>query len=250
MKLDLQYIGRSELQDVGGSRLLSFAPNLARERVAFDAALRHPLRFREAISALHDVVVSDLRYQPRDKSVYLAWKAAEAQRMRKVQADAYHAAKTKAIAERLADMPPSLPADFEKARSRYWGLRQTYANRLARENFSLWRLLMPCDPIVTVAEDVVFFECFSKDESSYGCLTVARDGGFGPGDLAVGTTNIDYSWNLYNSFQSLRSYRETRLKVDPEGFEVATEGRPDYREEKIDLPDGWLQGFFQLQSAM
>ncbi|MEK6233277.1 MAG: hypothetical protein N2C14_01045, partial [Planctomycetales bacterium] len=44
--------------------------------------------------------------------------------------------------------------------------------------------------------------------------------------------------------------RETRLKVDPTGFEVAVEGRADYREEKIDLPPGWLRGFMQLQGAM
>ena len=38
---------------------------------------------------------------------------------------------------------------------------------------------MPCDPVITVVDDVVFFECFSADESSYGCLTINRDDGFG-----------------------------------------------------------------------
>jgi len=71
---------------------------------------------------------------------------------------------------------------------------------------AMWRLLMPCDPVVTVADDVVFFECFSADESSYGCLTVNRDDGFGRSEqLQLGTTNVDYSWNLYHEFQSLRS---------------------------------------------
>lgn len=55
---------------------------------------------------------------------------------------------------------------------------------------------------------------------------------------------------LYEEFQKLRSYRETRFQVDPKGFEVATEGAADYREEKIDLPPSWLRGFMQLQSAM
>jgi hypothetical protein len=112
-------------------------------------------------------------------------------------------------------------------------------------------MLMPCDPVVTVAEDVVFFECFSADESSYGCLTVNRESAFGhSAETRPGTTNVDYSWDLFHHFQSLRSYRETRFKVDPAGFTVATEGNAEYREEKIDLPDGWLRGFMQTQAAM
>jgi hypothetical protein len=98
---------------------------------------------------------------------------------------------------------------------------------------------------------VVFFECFSADESSYGCLSVDREDTFGrTPNMQTGTTNVDYSWALYNHFQSLRSYRETRFTVDPAGFEVATQAHENYREEKIDLPNGWLRGFLQLQSAM
>jgi hypothetical protein len=105
--------------------------------------------------------------------------------------------------------------------------------------------------VITVADDVVFFECFSADESSYGCLTVERDETFAGADaVRCGTTNVDYSWDLYEHFQTLRTYRETRFRVDPAGFEVATQGRDDYREEKIDLPPGWLRGFMQIQAAM
>ncbi|MEZ4309869.1 MAG: hypothetical protein R3F14_17665 [Polyangiaceae bacterium] len=38
-----------------------------------------------------------------------------------------------------------------------------------------------------------------------------------PPDL--GTTNVDYSLALYEHFQTLRTYRPTRLLVDPSGFE-------------------------------
>ena len=37
--------------------------------------LARAIPFREAISALHDVVVSDLRFQPKDRSEYQAWLA-------------------------------------------------------------------------------------------------------------------------------------------------------------------------------
>ncbi len=119
-----------------------------------------------------------------------------------------------------------------------------------RHDPELWRLLMPCDPVITVAPDVLFFECFSGDESSYGCLTVSREAFDGERDIALGTTNVDYSWALYEHFQKLRSYRETRFLVDPAGFEVQTQAAAEYREEKIDLPSSWLRGFMQLQSAM
>jgi len=109
---------------------------------------------------------------------------------------------------------------------------------------------MPCDPVITVAPDVLLFECFSADESSYGCLSVDRAAFTDESDVALGTTNVDYSWDLYEHFQTLRSYRETRFEIDPAGFSVATAGSADYREEKIDLPPSWLRGFLQLQSAM
>jgi len=97
---------------------------------------------------------------------------------------------------------------------------------------------------------VLFYECFSKDESSYGCLTVDREGFDEQEDVALGTTNVDYSLPLYEEFQRLRSYRRTRFAIDPSGFGVTTEGSADYHEEKIDLPPSWLRGFMQLQAAM
>jgi hypothetical protein len=110
---------------------------------------------------------------------------------------------------------------------------------------------MPCDPVITVSPDVVFFECFSADESSYGCLTVEREAFEERTDVALGTTNVDYSWRLYEHFQEVRSYRQTRFAIDPLGFEVQTvPGVGAYREEKIALPPSWLRGFATLQAAM
>lgn len=247
MNFGVSYLGRSGLTGNG----LSLAPNLQREPVAFDAALRHPQRFREAISALHDIVISDHRYQKRDKSAYEAWKAGEAERVRQVRRDAHENARREIEAKINAPVTKDLERKFNAACRTYWKARHDYATYLRKHDMDLWRKLMPCDPVITVAEDVVFFECFSADESSYGCLTVNRDDGFGPSpDLQFGTTNVDYSWDLYHQFQSLRSYRETRFRLDPAGFDVSTRGAADYREEKIDLPAGWLRGFMQLQAAM
>jgi hypothetical protein len=250
VNLDLRYLGASEVQDTGSGATLRFSPNLARSRVFFDGELAFPLRFREAISALHDVVIGDLRFKKRDKTAYLAWKKEQARRDAELRSAAFDKAKLAEMV-RLAKepMPKGLDGDFKKMHRLYWGARVRWANELARQDPQLFRHLVPCDPVVTVAPDVVFFECFSKDESAYGCLSVDREA-LRSADAGLGTTNVDYSLGLYEHFQTLRSYRPTRLLVDPAGFEVKVEGREDYREEKIDLPPSWLRGFAQLQAAM
>ena len=249
MQVTMAYRGLSGLREIGAGRELALMPNLARDPVAFDGALKQPLRFREAISALHDVVVSDLRFRPRDKTAYEEFKRQQAQRERTIYREEFKRAKETALAD--SGITPEMEKEFNAAVRRYWRVRLRYSNYLLRNDPELWRLTMPCDPVITVADDVVFFECFSADESSYGRLTVDRDDGFGRSDeFRNGTTNVDYSWNLYDSFQALRTYRETRLRVDPAGFETKTAGQETYREEKIELPDGWLRGFMQLQSAM
>lgn len=251
MRLDLRYWGRSEVLPSTAGLALRFAPNLARHRVAYDGEVRHPLRFREAISALHDVVVGDLRFQKKDKSAYRQWKQDQARQEEQVRSAVFDQAK-RAELENLArePVPPGLEQEFRRMHEVYWRARRQWANELSRNDPELFRHLVPCDPVVTVAEDVVFFECFSRDESSYGCLLVDRDGFRGESVSAPGTTNVDYSLALYDHFQTLRTYRPTRLLVDPSGFEVQVEGHADYREEKIDLPPSWLRGFGQIQAAM
>lgn len=258
MNVTLAYHGRSDVATApGGRQVFRLVPNLARDPVSFDAPLLRPLRFREAMSALHDVVVSDLRYKPRDKTAYEQWKKNETSRVSAVRREGHRAALAEIALRRGVAMAPGFEKQFEQLRRKYWNARQRYSTYLLNNDRDLWRTLMPCDPVITVAEDVAFFECFSADESSYGCLTVNRGDGFGNADaVQFGTTNVDYSWDLYHHFQSLRSYRQTRFSLDPEGFAVATAtggaaaADSAHREEKIDLPQGWLRGFMTLQSAM
>ena len=61
---------------------------MRRDRVSFVGTLKHPLRFREAMSALHDVVISDLRFKPKDKTGYEEWKKEEAAKEAKVRTEA------------------------------------------------------------------------------------------------------------------------------------------------------------------
>jgi hypothetical protein len=250
MELTLAYRSRSAIHRSAAGLAVTLAPNLRRDRVSFAGVLRQPLRFREAVSALHDIVVSDLRYKPRDKSAYERYRAEQHERELAIRRGAMQGARAEFVGQRGEPVSKALEQDYRRLRKQYWDARQQYSNYLMRHDPELWRLLMPCDPVITVAPDVMFFECFSGDESSYGCLTVSREALDDQRDVTLGTTNVDYSWALYEHFQKLRTYRETRFLVDPTGFEVQTQAAEDHREETIDLPASWLRGFMQLQAAM
>jgi hypothetical protein len=250
MDLLVAYHGKSTIRHTRGEVAVSLAPNLRRDRVSYTGALRQPLRFREAISALHDVVVSDLRFKPKDHSAYQAYLEAEKQREAALRQGVTATARGEILARVAEPIPPGLEQNFERLRSIYWTARLKYSDYLCRNDPELWRMLVPCDPVITVAPDILFFECFSADESSYGCLSVNRDAFHREENVTLGTTNVDYSWDLYEEFQKLRSYRQTHFQIDPEGFEVRTQDDLAYREEKIDLPSSWLRGFMQLQAGM
>jgi hypothetical protein len=251
MNYDLRYLGKSGVTSAAWGLAMRLQPNLSRPKVFFDGEVANPIRFREAMSALHDVVVGDLRFHKKDKSAYEEWKKQEAIKESQLRQQLTQELNKKEL-ERISREPIrfDLEKQFKKMHQIYWHARRTWANELAANDPAMFRALVPCDPVITVAEDVVFFECFSKDESSYGCLSVDRGAFRDVKGAQPGTTNVDYSLALYEHFQKLRTYRPTRLQVDPSGFEVKVEGRDDYREEKIDLPNTWLRGFGQIQAAM
>jgi len=50
-----------------------FPDHTLREATFLRGTLAQPLLFREALAALYDVVVSDFKYRPRDRSPFFAW---------------------------------------------------------------------------------------------------------------------------------------------------------------------------------
>lgn len=123
-KLDLRYLGQSEVRAAAGGSALAFAPNLARDKVFFDGELVHPLRFREAMSALHEVVVGDLRAKKKDRSAWKQWKKEQAQQDAQTRRVLFDAAKQAELAK-IADepIPPNLEGDFRKQHRIYWDAR-------------------------------------------------------------------------------------------------------------------------------
>jgi predicted DNA-binding WGR domain protein len=210
--VEAAYSDASRLISKGDQTELALFANLRRDPVQLEGVLKDPLRFREAMAALYAIVGSDYRYVPKDRTAYLAYL-----RLRR---------ETAAMAIRQAQQ-----AHFE------WMLR----------NAPL--LILILDPIVTVHPDQVFFEVFSKDEGTYAKLGIDLSAF----DLSVqpvcGTTNIDFSQALYSGIEQMRSYRETRLSIAREAVKLATSAGGEVLEKKVRVPDSWLRGFLQVQSA-
>lgn len=245
MLFDYAYNGSSSVESSSGSTKMSFAPDLKREPTFFVAELRQKIEFREAISALHDVVVSDLRFKPKDKTAYKAWAAQREQIDWQTVAGqrAEAAAKIKVLQDELTDLRSRRSTRWKP----FYDAQRKYFDYIYRKNRDLWFVL---DPVITVHPDEVFFECFSEDESSYGRLGAKYEVFENIKNFACGTTNIDYSAALYDEFQKIRTYKKTRFEIDPSGFEVATTNEEAFKEVKIDLPDSWVRGFLQVSSAM
>src|SRR6476659_6983360 len=108
MNFTVAYKGHSGVSAMAGGMALSFAPNLRRDRVSFAGDLKDPLRFREAISALHAVVVSDLKFGPRDRSAYQAYLKRVQAREQAIRGLAFKQAREKLLAEEPEPVPPGL----------------------------------------------------------------------------------------------------------------------------------------------
>ena len=245
MIFQFQYKGFSKVRSTPQQTSMSFAPDLGRDPVAFRGVLRDKLPFRQAICALHEVVTGDLRWKPKLREDYKEWAAGQeeiwlAEFMRGGMENKERLAAARAELDALRKRKVEVMKPFYEA-------RQKYFQHIYQTDKALWFVL---DPIITVHPDEVFFECFSQDESSYGRLSCSHEVFESLGDVKFGTTNIDYSRSLYEEFRKIRDYKETRLTVDPEGFEVQTGTDPSHREEKIEVPDSWVRGFLQVSSAM
>lgn len=245
MQFNYRYHGESTVDSSANATSMSFAPDTFREPTFFSGKLNQKVAFREAISALHDVVISDLRFQPKDKTAYKEWAAQQE------LVDMAEFTKGKGDLEKrcteITDELRELRNEQQKRMKPFFNARSRYFNYIYKKDYNAWYVL---DPVITVHPDEVFFECFSRDESSYGRLSCGYEVFKDMGEFACGTTNVDYSSDLYDEFQKIRNYKDTAFEIDPGGFQVETEGTEAYKEIKIDLPESWVRGFLQVSAAM
>jgi len=247
MLFNYRFAGSSTVSSSAYATGLSFAPDLLRDSAWFVGKLNKKIAFREAISALHDVVVSDLRFKPKDKSAYIEWVAQNEALFLAEYMAGYDAAATDKRVEEIRKELQLLHAEKDKLMGPFNRAKSRYFNYLYQKDRDAWFVL---DPVITIHPDELFFECFSQDESTYGKLGCNYNVFTQLDDFKCGTTNVDYSAALYEEFQKIREYKDTELKIDPSGFAVQTTNEDAYKEVKIDLPDSWVRGFLQVSSAM
>lgn len=245
MKFNYRYLGASSVSSNASSTQLSFAPDTLRKPTHFIATLNRHVPFREAISVLNNVVVSDLRFKPKDRQAYFAWLQEQEESM--LAEFMVQAGEVKGQVDTVKAELDVLRRERGKLLGPYYKAENQYFNYLYQHDRDAWFVL---DPVITVHPDQVFYECFSQDESTYGCLRCGHNVFDQLGDMSCGTTNVDYSAALYNEFQKIRDYKKTEFRIDPDGFAVQTEDDDRYVEQKIDLPDSWVRGFLQVSSAM
>ena len=245
MKFNYTYTNNTTVQQTSNNTQMSFAPDIQRQPTYFIGELRQNINFREAISALHHVVVSDLRFKPKDREAYKQWRSQQDDLDWQLVA-----AQQQAVADKIKPLQEELTQlqrNINQRRQPYYTAQRKYYDYLYQKDRDAWFVL---DPVITVHPDEVFFECFSQDESTYGRLGASYEVFQNINEFACGTTNIDYSAALYNEFQKIRSYKNTQFTIDPSGFEVETKHEESFKEVKIDLPDSWVRGFLQVSSAM
>lgn len=191
--------------------------HLERESVQFAGKIKQPLAFREGLATLFAIVSSDYRYVPKDRAAYAAFMQMRRSSQNQGLATAYRA----------------------------------YFDWLLRNDPQAWLIL---DPIISVHPDGLLLEVFSKDEGCYAALNLEHTGFETQGSIQFGTTNIDFSQELAQGIEQIRSFRSTQLAIGKEAVSLQTEtatALPDTEviEKRIQVPQTWIRGFLQVQSA-
>jgi hypothetical protein len=243
--VQFKYNGQSAITSGLRTTDVQLATNQLREAAFFKGTLGSPLQFREGLAALYDVVVSDFKYHPRDRLAFKAWMEEQDKKFL-----ASLAMKGGAARQRMVELEARRDVldghRFERMKP-FFRARHDYFEWVYTHQYELNYLF---DPVITVHPDEVFFEAFSRDESSYARLAAKYDLFEKIDAFECGTTNIDFSAKLHGELDRMRTYRRTRFDIDPSGFTVHSEGGPSHKEKKIDLPESWVKGFLQVHATM
>ncbi len=97
------------------------------------------------------------------------------------------------------------------------------------------------DPVLTVDPDEVSLEVFSRDESAYARLALSNDL-FEDRAASHGTTLAEITPAFVDQIERVRTYQ-------PVEIEASAAATPQAHAREVDLPDEWLRGFLQVQSA-
>lgn len=177
--------------------------------VGFTGRIREPELFRDALLTAGAIGASDLRYKGRDRAAYLAF----------------------------------LMKKGKKATKAIWEAQRSFLESAYSDDTPRQRGL---DPIWTVDPDEVSIEVFSRDESAYARLAFSNEL-FASRTAAHGTTLADLSPALLEQVERVRTYQPVDIEATTSLKPAAATGTSADRD--IDLPDAWLRGLLQVQSA-
>ncbi len=175
-----------------GSYRLSIPTDAERPGATLSATLLHPAVTRDALLALGDVLLSDLRFKARDRADYLKYLLQSGKKVTQAVWDAQRA---------------FLEAQYGEA---------------AKEE-------SPLDPMLTISKDELALEVFSRDESAYARLAFDRTKTFASLQATEGTTFVELSGELLKAIAKTRSYRPAELLLAPNAEAPVRKLRVPYR---------------------
>lgn len=247
-ELNLRFSRSSASSQTGGSDL-TFGVDLSSQPVFLKAEVNKSVPFARAMLALARVVRLDESFHQKDHTAYQEWvheryletlKEEEGERLEKLKPLMTKKAELEKSIALKNDVVRSLGSlDLMPERRKFW-------NWLRNNNREAWIVL---DPIVSVQPDATFFEAFSSDESVYGRVRLPHEAISPSKEPKLGTTNIDFSILLEREMARIRSYRPLTLTVGSDSVGVST-GVSGTVEKKIDLPESWVRGLVEVQSAL
>ncbi|MGO2277474.1 MULTISPECIES: hypothetical protein [unclassified Psychrobacter] len=224
-------ISQTDVKTSEHTQHVALFAQLNRSDVNFHGKVKSPLVFRDSLLALFDVVSSDYRYVPKDRSAYTVF-----MQMRRASSN-----------------------------KNLFTAQRDYFTWLFDNDPLAFCIL---DPIIQVHEQGVSFEVFSRDEGCYAQLTLTNEIFEQSTKPTIGTTSIDYSAALFNGIEKIRDHQQTILDIGheavglqlletiPETDAADTDSdvaNPSVKEQiiekRINVPKSWIRALLQVQSA-
>lgn len=237
----------THVRQEGSSLGLNLGVDLNQDPVYLSGEVIPSVAFARAMCILGRVVRT-VKPAPKDHSAYQKWVEGEyvkifiSREPKRSQEFSELEKKIGALRIESSEIKSQLKPIFKLVEKRKW----SYFEWLFANDQESWIVL---DPIVSVQSDGTFFEAFSGDESMYARVFLPSDAVKSETKPSLGTTNIDFSILLEREFNRVRSYRPLSLKIGMKKVDFKTSAAT-VEEEKIPLPESWVLGLVEVQSAL
>lgn len=205
LPITVDYPSASEVIAARGASQIKLSLDGGRAGPSLKGAAKDPALVRDALLTTLAILESDLRYKGRDRTAYLAY----------------------------------LMKQGKRASAAIWEAQKAYLDNAFADDV---RPTAALDPVLTIDDDEVALEVFSRDESAYARLALRREV-FDAPVLAHGTACVDLGANVREKLETVRAFEPLELFADSRGVSANRLVR------SFDVPTRWLRGFLQVQSA-